>query len=377
MTDDQAKRKDTLTRGFGSVATSLFVHALLLVVLAMITIAVTDREETEALVALGPTEVHGEAAIAAGKMGEREDLAADRHALDAGSIAEAPLPNPAETPREVAPLPELPRLSAEGFAAPDAAMSIFAPITGGADDQGAKAPRGAGVLDGTSDEFQRMVNRLRQRGLDVVFVIDATSSMDPYITQSQQRMKDIVGVITGVIDVDKTGRNTRKTRFGVVAFKDLGDDYGLGATKHLALTNDFEKVQVFIDGIQASGGGDTPEPIHKALAVATGSKMGWRAGKASIIILIGDAPNHPVARDRAFKLAGTFSRVRKGQVNAIDVGGDAGVLPDFVAIAKSGKGSAFKLTDQREFWRHLIVTVFGRQYENDVEKIVERFTEDD
>lgn len=376
MAEHSDDRRRSLTRSLGAWTLSLAVHAVILLVLALITIAVTAHDETEALVALGPTEVHGDATLAAGKMGEQEDLAADRRALSAGSIADLPLPNPTERPQESVPTPELPELSAEGFAAPDAAMSVFASLTGGAEAEGNAAPRGAGVLEGTSDEFQRMVARLRQRGLDVVFVIDATSSMGPYIAQSQQRMKDVVRVITGVVDVDGSGRNTRKTRFGVVAYKDLGDDYGLGATRHLALTNDFDKVQKFIDDIRASGGGDTPEPIHKALNTATGSKMGWRAGKASIVILIGDAPNHPGRRSDAFKHAATFARVRKGQVNAIDVGRETGILPDFVEIAKAGQGSAFKLTDGQRFWRHLIITVFGKQYENDVEKIVERFTED-
>ena len=131
--------------------------------------------------------------------------------------------------------------------------------------------------------------------------------------------------------------------------------------------------------MRAGGGGDVPEPIHKALAVATSrNDMQWRAGRQSIIILVGDAPVHTSGRKAAVELAGQFARAMRGQVNTIDVGADRRqVLPDFADIARAGKGSAFQLREADRFWQHLIVTVFGKEYEQDVDYLVKRLAGQD
>ena len=103
-----------------------------------------------------------------------------------------------------------------------------------------------------------------------------------------------------------------------------------------------------------------------------------------MIVLVSDAPIHSIGRQYAFEIAKKFAKGKgKGQINVIDVGGSrhAGqprsvVLADLAGIAKAGNGSAFLLSDQQSFWRHLIVSVFGRQFERDVEQIVKQFTKE-
>jgi len=228
------------------------------------------------------------------------------------------------------------------------------------------------LIDGVSEGFQQMVGGIRGKGLDVVFVIDATQSMQGVIAQAKERANDIIGVITGVLAKD--GKPPNNIRFGVVAYKDYGDEYGIAAAKAIALTNDFDAVRDFIDQIIVGGGGDTPEPIHDALKAAAGKKMGWTRQARSIIVLIGDSPVHPGGRRDAVNQARGFVKTYLGTVNVIDVGtGHESVLQDFADIAKAGNGTASLLVSEDAFWEDLVVSVFGKRFERDVRLIVERY----
>ncbi|KKK77723.1 hypothetical protein LCGC14_2850710, partial [marine sediment metagenome] len=229
---------------------------------------------------------------------------------------------------------------------------------------------GTGLLPGFSPGFGREIGNLRKKGLDVVLVLDATNSMSPYIEQGKRRLREILDIVTHLVP---------KARFGVVAYKDYGDDYGRNAVKGMKITQDTDAIRKFINGIVAGGGGDKPEPIHEAIKVATDFKsMGWKGKAKRLIILVGDSPIHSSGRTPAFRDARNFALKLKGTINVIDVGG-AGtqgarrqtVLPDLAEIAKKGGGQAFLLQEQEEFWRHLIVSVFGRKYEKDVTTIIE------
>ena len=48
--------------------------------------------------------------------------------------------------------------------------------------------------------------------------------------------------------------------------------------------------------------------------------------------------------------------------------------PDLQRLAKDGGGEAFLLKDVDAFWRHLITSVFGQRYEQDINVIIEKFT---
>ena len=115
--------------------------------------------------------------------------------------------------------------------------------------------------------------------------------------------------LIGVINI--LNRLSSSLRIGVVAYKDRGEGY---------LTRDFplrpmESAEVgqildFVRGLEASGGGDDPEPVDLALKVAI--DMPWRADAQGRIVVIGDA----LARDRqaAFDLA-TRSGIRRSRRN--------------------------------------------------------------
>lgn len=127
------------------------------------------------------------------------------------------------------------------------------------------------------------------------------------------------------------------------------------------------------------GGGDFPEPINRALATATNNKtMNWRTGsRKRVIILVGDSACHSSGRKKALQYARTFAKKYSGTINVIDVGGAnrKTLQPDLNAIAKAGRGSAFLLDDEKEFWKYLIVSVFGERFRSDIELILEKFIE--
>ena len=236
----------------------------------------------------------------------------------------------------------------------------------------AGAGSGNGVARGVGEGFAGKVGTMRKRGLDVVLVIDATDSMVPYIEQAKGRLGQVIEVVTSLVP---------DARFGVVAYKDYGDEYGRNAVRFIVISAKAQSASEFIQAITAGGGADEPEPIQEALAVATDLKgMGWRSGAEKVIILVGDSPIHSSGRKQALELAQQFAARAGGTINVLDTGGTADpkvpprkeVRPDLAQIAAAAKGSAFLLTDRDAFWRHLIVSVFGKEYEQDVNTIISR-----
>jgi hypothetical protein len=87
-----------------------------------------------------------------------------------------------------------------------------------------------------------------------------------------------------------SGRPVPHLRVGLVAFRDRGDDY---VTKITPLSSDLDKVHEELLALNASGGGDEPESVNEALAVAV-NKIEWSTDKRTmkLLFLVGDAPPH-------------------------------------------------------------------------------------
>jgi Mg-chelatase subunit ChlD len=169
------------------------------------------------------------------------------------------------------------------------------------------------------------------RDLDLVFVIDTTGSM-------RRELADMQANLIGVINI--LNRLSSSLRIGVVAYKDRGERY---------VTRDFPlqpmqgaevgAILDFVRGLEASGGGDDPEPVDLALKVAV--DMAWRADAQGRIVVIGDA----LARDRqaALALAAQFrSTTRQAElprvVSTIYAGDEPSSARFFEQIASAGGG---------------------------------------
>ena len=351
-----------------SFGLSLVVHLLILGVLGMITWFVTTSPPDERVLILTDEDVATRETDEA-DTGEPGSQASQASGKLEEAVSREPTPLLPPVPPAMSPdafvidPPEEPATVTLRTPKLNAADSLVNKLTGVTRLDGAGF--GAGPLPGFSPGFGREIGNLRKKGLDVVLVLDATDSMSPYIEQGKRRLREILDIVTHLVP---------KARFGVVAYKDYGDEYGLNAVKSMKITRDTDAIRKFINGIVAGGGADEPEPIHEALKVATNFKfMGWKGGAKRLIILVGDSPVHTSGREPAFRDARNFALKLKGTINVIDVGkaGRETVLPDLAMIAKEGRGQAFLLQDQKEFWRHLIVSVFGRKYEKEVTTIIE------
>ena len=158
-----------------------------------------------------------------------------------------------------------------------------------------------------ADEDERQAGLRRETplaisDLDLVFVMDTTGSM-------RNELADLQANLLGVIRV--LHRLAPSLRVGFVAFKDIGAAY---VTRDFPLSpmsqGNVAKVVRFVGEMSAEGGGDDPEPVDEALAVAVA--MPWRDDALGRIIVIGDAPVRPSGRERALQLARQF------QASAVD-----------------------------------------------------------
>ena len=109
---------------------------------------------------------------------------------------------------------------------------------------------------------------------DIVFVFDVTGSMGDEITGLKQRAYAFA---------DSLQAKGVQYRLGLVSFGDAVDQVR-------DFTADVAEFKTWIEGLRASGGGDTKENALEGLAAA--AKLSWRATSQKIAILITDAPYH-------------------------------------------------------------------------------------
>lgn len=121
--------------------------------------------------------------------------------------------------------------------------------------------------------------------LDLVFLLDATGSMGDEIAE----IKATVGSIARSIEQLP---GSTAPRFGLVAFRDLGDNY---VTRSWDFTSDIGQFSANLANVTAAGGGDTPESVNAGLHEAI-NLPGWADNSSGrhlrMIVLVGDAPPH-------------------------------------------------------------------------------------
>ena len=121
------------------------------------------------------------------------------------------------------------------------------------------------------------------RPVDIVFVLDVTESMQPYIDAVKQN------VIAFAQDLQA---NSRDYRLGLVTF----EDYVVSAYPDCncayrnSFTSDVKQFTDWVGTLHAGGGGDIPEDQLDALSYA--AKFPFRPEAEGIIIIVTDAPPH-------------------------------------------------------------------------------------
>ncbi len=131
--------------------------------------------------------------------------------------------------------------------------------------------------------------------LDVLFLLDSTGSMADEIHQIKT---SLISISEKVSDLP----TMPGLRFGMVSYRDRGDDY---VVRSFQFDADVERFARTVEGVEADGGNDYPESLNEAIRQAI-RNSGWRDEAVRLIFLIADAPPHldyPQDSDYAVEMA--------------------------------------------------------------------------
>lgn len=119
----------------------------------------------------------------------------------------------------------------------------------------------------------------------MVFIVDNTGSMGPYIRVTKQKILEIIRTIT-------KEEMCERLRVGLICYRDHPPQDNSFLTRVFDLTENTSNIEKNILEMGADGGGDGPEAVADGLAKAL--DINWDRDAAKVAILIGDAPPHGV-----------------------------------------------------------------------------------
>lgn len=138
--------------------------------------------------------------------------------------------------------------------------------------------------------------------LDLLFLLDTTGSMGDELGRIQQTIDSIAQRIDAF-----TPRPS--IRYGLVAYKDVGDEY---VTRAFDFTTDLGAFRAQLNELSALGGGDTPEAVDEALYDAI-VRAGWSDEPAvRLVFLVADAGPHLDAQAQFTYLDGARQAQARG-----------------------------------------------------------------
>ena len=159
--------------------------------------------------------------------------------------------------------------------------------------------------------------------MDVVFVMDLTASMGPFVQATLEAMRDLAG------SLESSGRSD-SFRFGLWGYKDSKPDQDFGdgrVTKNftpaLQERSDFVRT---LQGVRVSSisAGDWPESVLDGVNDAI-KDTNWTANAMRIIVLVGDASSHPLSNE-----AKNPSRLDEGSVRALATQNNCYIMPLYI-----------------------------------------------
>jgi hypothetical protein len=128
-------------------------------------------------------------------------------------------------------------------------------------------------------------SRAPTSALDLVLVIDTTSSMGDEITWLQTEFRSIAADVA-------TAHPGVPQRWALVHYRDDGDEY---VVRQVDFTSDLAAFQASLATLAANGGGDFPEAPERALASAANLPWDTAASTAKLVFWVADAPPHDAA----------------------------------------------------------------------------------
>ena len=174
-----------------------------------------------------------------------------------------------------------------------------------------------------------------KRKIEVVFVLDTTSSMSGLIAAAKEKIWSIATTMA-------SAESAPEIHMGLVAFRDRGDAY---VTRVLDLSTDLDTMYATLMDFKAEGGGDGPENVNQALYDAV-HNISWSQDREvyKVVFLVGDAPPHmdyanEVRYPRTLEVA-----ARKGiVVNTVQCGNDQTTTARWQQMASLGQGQFFQV----------------------------------
>ncbi len=125
------------------------------------------------------------------------------------------------------------------------------------------------------------------KAVDIAFVVDATGSMGDELSYLASELTDVLKRAADTLQ-------GQSLRLATVFYRDHGDEY---LTHHADFSEQVGDMVTFLGEQSANGGGDTPEAVEEALAVAL-HQLSWRKEAASrLLFLVLDAPPHQEAEN--------------------------------------------------------------------------------
>jgi len=132
------------------------------------------------------------------------------------------------------------------------------------------------------DTLRKVLSEQKGSDLDLVLVLDATNSM----------ANDAPFVRNGLVPLILEYSESKKPlRVALVQYRDYLEEF---LYKVSPFTSDLDQIKKNIDRYRPMGGRDIPEAVNEALYAAL-NEVNW-ISKNRLIILVGDAPPHPIPR---------------------------------------------------------------------------------
>ncbi len=143
-------------------------------------------------------------------------------------------------------------------------------------------PPGSEAYD--ADELKWLASR-ESGELDLVFLVDETGSMGPYIEQVKERLLDLIAAL-------ESAPLMKSLRLGLVTYRDHPPQDHSYPSRAFPLTAAVKEIEEAVRSMRAAGGGDGPESVTDGLFDVV--RMDWRPGAAKAVVWFGDAPPHGV-----------------------------------------------------------------------------------
>ena len=237
---------------------------------------------------------------------------------------------------------------------------------------------GAGYGRGIGSGFGGFIGELRRKGLDVVLVIDGTGSMSLIIDDVKAKMAQLITAVHRLVPI---------ARVGIIVFGGKGEKMQIQP-----LTLNPQKLQTFLSGIQAMGGGEWEEDTYGAVDTAI-DRMDWKPYAKKVIVLVGDSPPHKEDFEPLLALIHKF-KDENGTFNTVDVAAEEherferefwlkvhreeppkiSPLPAFYrqtqaayrVLATAGGGAMRSLSKDSHINQQVLILAFGEQWQNQV-----------